>query len=210
MMLKDIFKNGKILLLSLILFVVSFSLLLTSCYPGDPISPSDTDVVTTFKNSAADFSARFTYAMPDSVIHLGKDGPVESESPAIDQQILSAVERNMAAAGYTPEANPDQADVLVVAVVRTTQWVTGGCYPWYWGYYYPYPGYCYPVAYTYETGSLLIIMVDPERSGENDPREALWIAGINGLLSSSSNTAARINSNVDQAFKQSPYLSDGK
>jgi len=209
-MLKDIFKNGKILLLSLILFVVSFSLLLTSCYPGDPISPSDTDVVTTFKNSAADFSSKFSYAMPDSVIHLGKDGPVESESPAIDQQILSAVERNMAAAGYTPEANPDQADVLVVAVVRTTQWVTGGCYPWYWGYYYPYPGYCYPVAYTYETGSLLIIMVDPERSGEIDPREALWISGINGLLSSSSNTAARINSNVDQAFKQSPYLSDGK
>jgi len=208
MIITHIFKNSKLVQLSMILFTVSFSLLFPSCYPGDPISPSDTDVVTTFRNATADFSTKITYAMPDSVLHISKDGPVDSESPALDQQILSAIGSNMEQYGYTVELNQDQADVIVVVMTARTQWASGGCIPWYWGYYYPYPGYCYPVAYTYETGTILIQMVDPD--GGESARDALWVAGINGLLNSSSSTASRIDRAIDQAFIQSPYLGEGK
>jgi len=189
---------------------LGLSLFWASCYPGDPVSPSDTDVVTTFRNASADFSAKFSYAMPDSVLHIGKDGPVDSDSPALDKQILSVIRQNMAQAGYDLEAGPDQADVLLFAMVARQQWVTGGCYPWYWGPWYPYPGYCYPVAYTYDTGTILIIMLDPDLAGNGSAADALWVAGMNGLLSTSSNAAARIDRAVGQAFKQSPYLGDGK
>jgi len=203
-------KYPKFVQLFIILFAAGFSLQLASCYPNDPISASDTDVVTTFHNAAADFSTKMSYAMPDSVFHIGEDGPVDSNSPALDQQILSAIEANMAQYGYTVEANPDQADVVVVAMAARSTWVSGGCIPWYWGYYYSYPGYCYPVAYTYETGTVLIIMVDPDLAGNGNPADALWIAGMNGLLDGSSNPASRIDRAVDQAFKQSSYLADGK
>lgn len=193
-----------------VLFSVGLSISMVSCYPGDPISPSDTDVVTTFRNAAVDFSTKLTYAMPDSVLHIGKDGPVDSDFPVFDQQILSDIRTNLDQYGFNQVANPDQADVLVLPMVSRTQWVSGGCYPWYWGYYYPYPGYCYPVAYTYETGTILILMVDPDLSLDDPNRDALWIAGINGLLSSSSNTASRIDRGINQAFEQSPYLGDGK
>jgi len=210
MKITHVFKNKIFILLLIILFSVSFSLVLTSCYPGDPISASDTDVVTTFRNATVDFSTKMTYSMPDSVIYITIDGPAAGDTPALDQQILSAIKRNMEQVGYAPESNPDQADVLIVPLATSKEWVAGGCYPWYYGWWYPYPGYCYPVAYSYQTGTILIIMVDPEHANDDSTEDALWIAGINGLLSSSSSAAARIDRDIDQAFKQSPYLSDGK
>ena len=206
----NILTGRKFRALHALIFSVGFSLLLVSCYPGDSISPSDTDVVTTFRNASADFSTKKAYALPDTVIHITDDGPVAGGTPLLDQQILSAIKRNMALAGYVAESNPAQADVLIVPLATSTKWASGGCYPWYWGPWYPYPGYCYPVVYTYETGTVLLIMVDPDLAGNGSAGDALWIAGINGLLSSSSNSAARIDRDIDQAFEQSPYLADGK
>ena len=110
--------------------------------------------------------------------------------------------------GYTKVVNPADADVLILPFVSSTTWISGGCY-YYWDYWYPYPGYCYPVAYTYTTGSLVIAMSDQNNSDETN---ALWVAGINGLMSESTTAdiSVRIDTNIDQAFRQSPYLGEGK
>jgi hypothetical protein len=202
-------KSNKLTFRSWIVFIFLMSgLILVSCYPGDPLTPADTDVVATFHKPDADFSAKMTYAMPDSIIRIDGDGnPVNDPGP-FDAQIIARIKQNMNQLGYTEVQNPANADLHIVASVTTTTWVSGGCYSWWYSYWYPYPGYCYPVAYTYRTGSLLFAITDPSNQGASD---ALWIAGINGILEDSgSGLGARLNTNIDQAFKQSPYLGEGK
>ncbi len=197
-------KTNKLLLL----LFASISFLLISCYPGKTLTPADTDVIATFFDPDADFSTKMSYSMPDSIIYIdGAGNPVINPSP-YDQQILNGTENNLQQMGFTEEANPTNADVHVVVFATTTTWVSGDCYSWWWGWWYPYPGWCYPVVYTYQTGTILITMTDPQNQGSSD---ALWIAGLNGILEdTSSGISTRINNNIDQAFKQSPYLGEGK
>jgi hypothetical protein len=191
--------------------VLSITLLFISCYPGDSVSVTDTDTVTTFRQQEADFSTKLTYAMPDSVIFVDGDGNPVSGDHEFDTVILAAIDRNMSAAGYNKVNEPAQADVHVLPFSTTTQWVGGGCYPsWWCGWWYCYPGWCYPVTYTYSTGTILMAMLDPADSGGSTEANALWLGGINGLLSSGVDSRARIDRDIDQAFKQSPYLADGK
>jgi len=178
--------------------------MLNSCYPGDPISASDTDVVTTFYNPDANFASKTTYAMPDSVIYFDDSGITTGGNGALNNQILTAINNNMQNFGYTPEPDPNAADVHIVALTTKTKWVGGSCYPSYWGgYWYPYYGWCYPVAYSYETGTLLIVMLDPSTAGPNTDSQPMWLAGINGLLTGSTASVSRINSTIKQAFDQS-------
>lgn len=210
MKITHIFKCRKFLQIYIILFFVGFGLVLISCYPGDPISSSEADIVTTFRNANANFATKQTFSLPDSVIHIDDNDETTEGDPILDQQILSAIERNMEQSGFDLLADPDQADVLVVPMVTSTTFVGGGCYPWYWDSWYYYPGWCYPDYYSYETGTLLIIMVDPDHADDQLTESALWISGINGLVTSQSDTLARLGRDIDQAFEQSPYLSDGK
>ncbi len=205
----QVFKPGKFKRGIIFLLVTGFSLLLVSCYPGEPLSPSDTDVVVTFRDKNADFSNKSTYAMPDSVIYVVKKDSVVFLEANLANQILSAIDNNMQQYGYNKVDNPNQADVVIVALATKTTWVAGSCYPWYWDWWWGYPGWCYPVAYTYNTGTILIVMVDAHQQGDVS-RNALWVAGLNGLLDTASNSQARINRAIDQAFRQSPYLGEGK
>jgi len=51
-------------------------------------------------------------------------------------------------------------------------------------------------------------MIDPNKSG-ND--QGVWVAAINGVLNDTNvSIASRINSDIDQAFNQSPYLRGSK
>jgi len=202
-------KRNTILFRSILfLLFTSFVFILNSCYPGEALTAADTDIIATFFNKDADFSTKMTYALPDSIVRIDEDGNPISDPGPYDQQILSRIELNLQQMGYTEVQNPANADVHVVAFVTTTLWVSGGCYNWWWGWWYPYPGYCYPVVYTYSTGTILITMTDPENQVTLD---ALWIAGINGILEdNSAGISTRINNNIDQAFKQSPYLGEGK
>lgn len=201
--------NKKIALRSILLMLfVSIGLILVSCYPGDSLTPAETDVIATFYNPNADFSTKMTYAIPDSVARVDGDGnPINDPGP-FDQQILNRIKANLDQLGYSEQQNPANADVLVVAFITTTTWASGGCYSWWYGWWYPYPGWCYPVVYTYRTGTLLFAMTDPQNQVSND---ALWVAGINGILEdASSGISTRLNNNIDQAFTQSPYLGEGK
>jgi hypothetical protein len=111
--------------------------------------------------------------------------------------------------GFTPvsSGNEPNADVVVFAFTTSSTWVSGGCYGGYWSYWYPYYGWCYPVAYTYTTGSIILLMIDPNKTGDD---QAVWTAAMNGVISGTSNYSSRINSDIDQAFNQSPYLRGSK
>lgn len=194
--------------LILLMLITGFGLILNSCYPGSALTPADTDVVATFYKPGTDFSTKMTYAIPDSVARIDRDGNSTGGTGQYDQQILDRIKQNLDQIGFTEEQNPANADVLVVAFITTTTWVSGGCYTWWYSWWYPYPGYCYPVVYTYNSGSLLIAMGDSQNQGKTD---ALWVAGINGILDdTSSGISTRLNNNINQAFTQSPYLGEGK
>ena len=195
--------------LTLLSVLVAMLFMLQSCYPGDEMSYEDTDIVITLYDDQTDFTALKTYAIVDSVIHISDSTkPSDDIDRTYDKQILDQIDENMQSIGYTEAADQNTADVHVAALATTTTWVSGGCYYGYWSYWYPYYGWCYPTYYTYTTGTILIVMANPNKSGDD---KGVWIAGLNGVLSgSTSNTSSRLNNNIDQAFSQSPYLGDGK
>lgn len=99
-------------------------------------------------------------------------------------------------------------------------------YDYWWGGYYPYyPSYGYS-SYTYETGTIMIEMIDarsleelydfvsdktPDEIQDNlDSIPELkyrWQAFLNGVVSSTdSYNEDRFNRGVDEAFEQSPYI----
>jgi hypothetical protein len=201
--------NKKNALRSLLLMLfISICFILVSCYPGESLTPADTDLIATFFNPETNFSTKMTYAIPDSVARVDENGNPISDPGQFDQQIINRIKQNLQQLGYTEEQDPANADVLVVAFVTTSTWASGGCYTWWYGWWYPYSGWCYPVVYTYTTGTIIIAMADPQNQGSSD---ALWVAGINGILEdTSTGISTRINQNIDQTFKQSPYLGEGK
>lgn len=199
--------------ISLLLLFASAAIILQSCYPGDELTYSDTDIVATFYDKEADFSTKLTYAMPDEIYRLDENGDPISDPGPNDQAAMNKIKDELDAYGFTEIQNPDtltnKPDVLIVAIVTTTSWVSGGCYyDWWYGWWYPYYGWCYPVYYTYDTGTLLVAMLD---NSATEARTGLWVATMNGLLGdSNSSTLSRINSGIEQAFSQSPYLGTGK
>ena len=192
--------------ISFLLMLISSVFALQSCYPGDDVSASDTDLIATFFDKEADFSTKLTYSMPDAIIRLDEDGNPVTNPGANDQFAINRIKSNLGQAGFAELINPDSLtnvpDVLVIAFANQSTWVSGGCYSSWYSYYYPYYGWCYPVYYTYEIGTLLIAMVDPAES-----KNALWVAALNGILEDTNvSIQDRLNKGIDQAFEQSPYL----
>jgi V8-like Glu-specific endopeptidase len=63
------------------------------------------------------------------------------------------------------------------------------------------------VTYTWNTGTVVMTLIDGSSVGDGDDDvDGVWIGGLNGVLSSSANAQVRISRGIDQAFTQSPYL----
>ena len=108
--------------------------IVTGCYPGGPTDLSQLDVQVTTFDPDYDFSKPKTYAMPDSVEHLGdpSDNSYVMLSRAYDSTILQQVASEMAAYGWTREMNPDVngADVYVlVSAAGVSNWSMSGRSP---------------------------------------------------------------------------------
>jgi hypothetical protein len=183
---------------------------LQSCYSYDQLTPEETDIVATVYDDATNFANLVNYAMSDTILTFSSDGktlvPNDEISVTNANAILDATHSNLQSMGFVDKtATPSEADVIIAAIVTSSTWVSGGCYGGYYSYWYPYYGYCYPVYYTYTTGTVLIVMVEKQAGG------TVWTAGINGLLQTYNiNLTSRINTNINQAFAQSPYLGEGK
>jgi len=188
--------------------VAGCALLFVSCYPGEELTVSDLDVVATFFEADANFATKLTYAMPAMIFDLN-DLSMQAGSDA--EAVLDIIDENMMGLGFTKVGEDstaaDSADVLMVAFKTSSTWVSGGCYPTYYPYYW---GWCYPVAYSYQTGTFLIVMLD--RQNRDTEPNAIWVAGINGVLegSTQASVTARLHDGIHQAFEQSPYLGEGK
>lgn len=189
-----------------------------SCYYDYDLESGNLDVVSTFYDNGYDFSQVHSYFMPDSVVHASSD------PGTYDSQILSKMQDKLNALGWTRlyPGGTDTADVVVL-IGATTQlqtvtyyndwwsywgWYGGwGYYPYYgygggWGWYYP----SYTTTYTYQTGTILVTLTDPTTGNTTTQQLPVqWFCIINGLLDGS-NVSARINTTIDQAFSQSPYL----
>jgi len=208
--------------------VAAMAILLSGCYPGGPEYVSDYSLVVTDYDPDFNFGSKKTYYMPDTVDFQTNDPDISDERVReFEELMLSTVASNMTDRNYTridissPEA-PDLVVTIAAIYVKNTgvAWYPppgwgwwGGYYPpgWGWGpgYGWGYPGW-YPVGYSYSTGTVLIHMGDPNDTEEIDgitTAKVVWVAGLDGLLSSSvSNNQEGVRRGIDQAYTQSPYI----
>jgi hypothetical protein len=199
-------------------------LLLAAACDEEPTSVDDLDTVITVYDSTVDFGTFLTYAMPDSVVHIGSDTTMRL-SRRFDRMILNEIAAQMAAAGYVRVTDPQSVppDLVVLAGVTSSTHVAYVTYAgdywdwWYgwdwwvpldasWGFYYPW--YPSTATYVYRTGTLLIDLFDP-RARDDGLRliGSLWVGALNGLLDGNDVAlATRIQGGITRAFVQSPYL----
>lgn len=194
---------------------VALLLGLAACNPGGPESLDELGLVLTFHDPDLSYAGLHTYAMEDTVVGLGEGDPIDIQ---FNPTILTALQDNMAARGFTREMDPanTKPDLwLAVGTVEATVWVQwydwgywGGYYPpgWGGGYYPPYTGVA-----SFQQGSVVWQMLDlrgVQLPIEQDTEPtAIWVGGINGAIKSSdvANHAA-ITNGIDQAFAQSAYI----
>jgi hypothetical protein len=198
-------------LVSLVLFA---SLgLLWGCYPEGPEYVDELDIVYSNYDPEFDFQSKGTYSLPDKIVKItgDDDADIEYVSDLYGVPTLARIDQNMQDLGWT-KVDADVADVhLLPAAWTTTTVFNWGYWGDYWCWYYPY--YCgggwyypyYPTNSSYTTGTLLMTMTDPNEESAIGSTRVVWISAINGLYQGSYN-ASRINSTIDQAFKQSSYL----
>jgi hypothetical protein len=197
--------------------------LLPACYPKGADYIEELDIVYTNYDPNFDFASKTTYAIPDSVIKITGDNfedPDGDGKPTFvgsqySAAILAAINQNMTAAGWTKVNKNANPDVILLPSTMTTTNIYYYYDWWYWGWYYPgwcycwgwyYPGYYPPYVSGYRSGSVFIQMIDHKAIGgttENVP--VVWSVILNGLAEGN-NISARIQTNMDKAFAQSPYI----
>lgn len=207
-------KNHLIIILGLSIF------LFWGCYPQENGYVNDYDIVATNYDKDFQFSQHKTYALPDSIVLVG-DQTLTGSVVFVDQKsadlILNQIRANLNKLGWV-EKDTSVADIILLpSAFKNTNvyyyydyaywgWYYPGYYPGYgWGY--PGYGYPYPVATSYQTGTLFMQMT--YRKGiEASSVPVVWTSVINGLLNvgSSSSVTSRITTTINQAFNQSPYL----
>ncbi len=199
------------------LLLAALLLTFTSCYSDYGLSTADYDTIITLFDNNANFK-KPTYAMPDTVVHFVEEGEEDDIDRSKDALILQTIENNMTKLGYERVPVDTSANapgfVMLVGVTVTDHYgrvyYPGWGYWGGWGWWGGYPGWGYPggsVIYSYTTGTIFMTMLDPEKTISGDQKfGAVWLARINGVVSSSLNTSARITQKINDAFNQSPYL----
>ena len=212
------------------LLISTISVILISCYPGGPSDAEDLDIVGTSHDKEFDFTAVSTFSLPDTIIHIVDNDQQDSLGRDFDSLIINRVRDQMISLDYIerPVDTLNPADVVMLISAMST--TNSGLYfdpGWLWGYWGWWPGWGgypgapvwgpgwgmgfpvgFPIYVNYATGTLFITMIDPENSDIEEKTIAVtWLAAINSLLSGTSQEKEqRITDNIDQAFKQSPYL----
>jgi hypothetical protein len=199
-------------------FILGATILVGACYPDEINSVSDLASVTTLVDSQAPLRAARTYAMPDTVLHSLRRQGANVIGHDADPAILASIRGHFALLGWreVTDVQSERPDVVVlVGVFEDTN--TGVAYTgWWgdWGYWPGWPAYGpdwawgYPggaVTFTYESGTLVLVMLDV-RGGDTTLKRVpiLWAAGIEGVITTTAVQGALAG--IDQAFAQSPYL----
>ena len=201
--------------------IIAVSVLLTSCY-SEPDSKKlyDELVVTTSFDPEADFGSYGTFAMPTDTIGLvsetSSDTIITSSESEFPRPVLDAIRYNMISRGFTRvtrNENPDLGiNVVVVNDFNVFQQVIypdpyyypGSYYSGYYGYnswyYYPFVN-----TYAYNTGVLIIELVDLKNRTADNKVRVVWTAYLGDIYSTIS-LIDQTEAGIDQAFKQSTYI----
>ena len=189
-----------------------------SCFPSHGLSVEDYDTVLTGYIPGTPFASYRTFAMPDTIIHVGSDTD-KLLGRSYDALMLSTIARNLEARGFrrvidTLQEKPD----VMVYVAGTASSFTSYYSSWneywddYWGwgwgpYYPPYWGPSYN-SLTYNIGRINIDMVDNGLARRGLTNPIVWSGSMSGLLAGSI-SRPYITTKINQLFEQSPYLVTG-
>ncbi len=207
-------------------FISGLAIALTGCYPGGVETTSDTDLVYTNYDPEYNFAGVQTYYVGDTIRHFADD-PSTIETK-YDSDILDFIKTNLNEIGWVEfdlndTISGNKPDIVVVTSILVTTTYDVYYYPywgygWYWkgtgnldyynyGWYYPWYGTSYVTSYT--TGTIAMVMYDPDLvDNVNQKIKVSWAGILNGLAGSGASDAIpRISKGIDQAFAQSPYLS---
>jgi uncharacterized protein DUF4136 len=213
-----------------IVCILTCPLMAVGCYyPPDNSEQFDDSVIVTSKDQTADFTQYATYFIRPEIRVLDEEllnsGVVDQEILPSDTAapLLQQTENQLQARGYRPAASKDVADLAVELDYARNIYSDYYCYYWSDWYYWGYPGYYYYYPYSCDTvawrsGMLVTNLIDikgvvpvappPATSAANAVLRGLWFSGVYGVEAESSDfVAARAVQGIDQAFKQSPYIS---
>ncbi len=205
--------------------ITAIALGISGCYPGGVETTSDTDLVYTNYDPAYNFADVQTYYVGDTIRHFVDEG--DSPDTKYDDFILGEIKTNLNELGWqefnlNDTITGNKPDIVVVTSILVTTTYDIYYYPywgygWYWkgtgnldyygyGWYYPWYGTSYVTSYT--TGTVAMLMYDPDLvDNENQKIKLSWAGILNGLAGyGASDSKPRISSGIDKAFEQSPYL----
>ena len=195
------------------------TILLGSCEKDPDLGEMDGDfTVYTQYDPEADFADASTYYLPDSILTAGQGMQAVYWSDENADALLAQVERTMDDRGYARSTGKADADLgIQVTYLENTVNMVGftGDYwdgwwdPYYWG---PYWGggwyYPFPVTYQYNTGNIVLEMVDLRTAGADGSRlPVVWIASSEGMIAGNVRVdMALVQRAIAQSFVQSPYI----
>jgi hypothetical protein len=178
-------------------------------------------VVSTNFDPDVDFSAYTTYAIPTDTIgflsNTSSDTIITAHDSTFPRLVLDALNTNLGNRGYTRVSRDEDPDIGVnVMVVNDYNLFQELVYPNYYGYpgsyyysgYYGYGSYySYPYVNTYEynTGVLIVELIDLKNKTPDNKVNVIWDAYL-GDVYSTVKLEPQTTEAISQAFVQSPYL----
>lgn len=192
--------------------------IIPSCFQSPGLAVEDYDTVLTGYIPGTPFSSYRTFAMPDTIIHVGDDTD-KLLGRTYDALILSTIVRNLEARGYrrvldTLQEVPDVVVYVAGSASSFTSYYGGwddywdGYWGWGWGPYYPpYWGPSYG-SMTYNIGRINVDMVDRGIAQRGLKNPIVWSGTLSGLLAGTI-SRSYLTTKLNQMFEQSPYLVAG-
>jgi len=190
-----------------------------ACYPDQMDSFTQTSSVVTLVDSQAPLSEARTFALPDTIVAVIRG--VGAASIAGENQILARIRESLISRGWkdVTAIRAEKPDVVVLTAV-VEQSLAGFAYGDWWAAWGFWPGWAGAygadwvwstpdgaIVFTYETGTLLITMLDRNHDDRTNKRvPVLWAAAVNAVLATTPINLDLAIAGIDQAFAQSPYL----
>lgn len=205
--------------INLITIALMAAMLLSSCYnyPGDKGTAFDQMISVSQWNTNYKSANYNTYYLPDTLTFMEKGvtnnvpkmtslTPQDAKYGAVVSSILSEIESNMTAYGYTRVLLPtDPADLKLSTNYVDQTYITYYSYydSYYWGYYpYYYPYYTPTYYSTYSVGALVVEL--------GEIKDAKFTVDFRGsvriVLGEASNSMNELKSCINECFKQAPIL----
>ena len=203
------------------LIIVLLAALVSGCQTEpDSVELIDQMVVSTNFDPDADFTAFNTYAIPTDTIGFSSNNSTDTiivaRESTFPRTVLNAIRQNLDSRGYSRvsrDENPDLGvNVMVANDFNVFQQIVypdyygypGSYYSGYYGYgsYYSYP---YVNTYAYNTGVLIIEIVDLKNRTPDNKVKVVWNAYL-GDVYSTIDREAQSTEAIGQAFNQSPYF----